>query len=207
MKKKIIICALIVVIVAFMITACTPQQESDDVYAKINEMAKMEYQIMRLEVQTTYEGVTLVDQFTSSKGVNNTIVSYQKERLATIEQDEDGNYIVPEEAIVRETGSAEIVNGKIVSSTGDTTNIPLESVQSLSILFKKNYFSSVKEYAEGTLNVFSANVVDLIGFTGDYTFSGKDMSVEVRYAEKLSQVMIDYTSANGATIKVIYKFL
>ena len=43
-------------------------------------------------------------------------------------------------------------------------------------------------------------------FTNNWDFDGTDMMVQVRYGEKLETVIIDYLSANGATIKVIYKF-
>ena len=53
---------------------------------------------------------------------------------------------------------------------------------------------------------FKADVTNIKGFTGNDNFDGTNMSVLVRYNDKLSSMVIDYTSANGATVKVIYTF-
>ena len=172
-----------------------------DVYTELNTMARMEYNTINMEVQTTYQGVTLVNKYSALLGANGTIVTYSVESLATI----DPEVGMPENMIETKTGSATIRDGKIVSQTGDDVTIPT-SMSALAIHFDEAYFDTPKTYAEGSLHVFDAKVKDVKGFTGSNTFEGKDMRVCVRYNEKLDTVVIDYTSENGAGVKVIYKF-
>ena len=80
-------------------------------------------------------------------------------------------------------------------------------MEEINLKFNEKYFTDVKTYAEGVSNVFEAKVSTPWAFLDNPDFHGKDMSVVVRYGEKLSSVMVDYTSQNGATVKVIYKFM
>ena len=114
MKKKIILVAVTLVISTLLLTACNLIPGSSDVYADLNEMVAMDYDSVSMENQTTYNDVTLVDKYIANRGSNgNTMVTYSSERLATIEKDANGNYVVPEDMIVTKSGSAIIENGAI----------------------------------------------------------------------------------------------
>ncbi len=207
MKKKILFIAVILVVSTLILTACNLIPGSSDVYEELNEKVKMDYNMVSMETQTTYNGVTLVDKYNANKGANSTMVSYSTERLATIEKDANGNYVAPKDMIVKKSGSATIQNGAIVEQSGDVIDLPITKLEEINLKFNEKYFTDVKTYAEGVSNVFEAKVSTPWAFLDNPDFHGKDMSVVVRYGEKLSSVMVDYTSQNGATVKVIYKFM
>ena len=207
MKKKVIFTLITLLLIAFTLCGCNLSLSNDDPCSQINECAKKEYTHTNLEVQTTYNGVTLTNKFNGVKGANSTVVSYSTEELATIEKGADGAYIVPSEMIVKKSGNATIRDGIIVEQNGDAVSIPVENIGQLSLEFDWASFSESKTYAEGTSNVFEAKVKNVTLFTGNPTFDGKDMSVVVRYNDKLEKVVIDYTSSNGAAVKVIYTFM
>ena len=167
-------------------------------------MLKADYQGVNLEVQTTMNGVTLVNKFMSTIGANNTIVSYEIQELATIDQvcDED-IYVIPGSMIIKRTGSAVIKNGVIVEQNGDAVEIPVTSLEKISLSFKQDYFKNGKGYSDGTL-VFEGDVTNPKAFTGNQNFDATDMHVTVRYNDKIESIVIDYTSANGAAVKIIY---
>ena len=207
MKKKIIFVAITLVISTILLTACNLLPGSSDVYADLNEMVAMDYDNVALENQTTYNGVTLVDKYTATKSSNgNTMVTYSSERLATIEKDANGNYVVPEDMIVTKSGSVIIENGEIVDQSGDVIDLPITQLEKINLKFDKKYFTDVNTYADGNMNVFEAKVKTPWAFLDNPDFHGKDMSVMVRYGEKLNVVVVDYTSQNGATVKVTYSF-
>lgn len=205
MKKKIFV-TIIIAILALTLTACNLVPETDDTYAELNKMVKLDYQSVNMEVQTTMNGVTLVNKFKSTIGANNTIVSYEIQELATIDQVCDADiYVIPESMIIKKTGTAVIKNGVIVEQNGDAVEIPVNSLEKVSLSFKQDYFKNGKGYSDGTL-VFEGDVTNPKAFTGNQNFDGTDIHVTVRYNDKLSSMVIDYTSANGATVKVIYTF-
>ena len=207
MKKKIIFVAITLVISTILLTACNLLPGSSDVYADLNEMVAMDYDNVALENQTTYNGVTLVDKYTATKSSNgNTMVTYSSERLATIEKDANGNYVVPKDMIVTKSGSAIIENGAIVDQSGDVIGLPITQLDKINLKFDEKYFTDVNTYADGAMNVFEAKVKTPWAFLDNPDFHGKDMSVMVRYGEKLNVVVVDYTSQNGATVKVTYSF-
>ena len=158
-----------------------------------------------MEVQTTMNGVTLVNSFTSNIGTNSTVVTYSIQELATFDNT-DGSYVVPDNMIVKKTGTAVIKNGVIVEQNGDAVEIPVTSLENISIQFKDSFFNMAQSTYEAGTYVFKADVTNVKGFTGNDNFDGTNMSVMVRYNDKLSSLVIDYTSANGATVKVIYTF-
>ena len=204
MKKKIFV-TIIIAILALTLTACHLVPETDDTYAELNKMVKLDYQSVSMEVQTTMNGVTLVNSFTSNIGTNSTVVTYSIQELATFDST-DGSYIIPGNMIVKKTGTAVIKNGVIVEQNGDAVNIPVTSLENLTIQFKDSFFNMAQSTYEAGAYVFKADVTNVKGFTGNVSFDGTNMSVLVRYNEKLSSVVIDYTTSNGATVKVIYTF-
>ena len=206
MKKKVIFTLITLLLIAFTLCGCNLSLSNDDPCSQINECAKKEYTHTNLEVQTTYNGVTLTNKFNGVKGANSTVVSYSTEELATIEKGADGAYIVPSEMIVKKSGNATIRDGKIIEQNGDAVSIPVASLEKISIEFSKDYFTDIKTYSEGNSKVFEAKVSSPILFTGNAKFDGKDMTVQARYNEKLEAVKIDYTSKDGASVKVIYTF-
>lgn len=204
MKKKILV-TIVIAILALTLTACGLIPKDGDTYDELNEMLKADYQGVNLEVQTTMNGVTLVNSFTSNIGANNTIVSYEIQELATFDNT-DGNYVVPDNMIVKKTGTAVIKNGVIVEQNGDAVEISVTSLENLTIKFKDSFFNMAQSTYEAGAYVFKADVTNIKGFTGNDSFDGTNMSIMVRYNDKLSSMVIDYTSANGATVKVIYTF-
>ncbi len=204
MKKKILV-TIIIAILALTLTACGLIPKDGDTYDELNEMLKADYQSVNLEVQTTMNGVTLVNSFTSNIGANNTIVSYEIQELATFDNT-DGSYAVPDNMIVKKTGTAVIKNGVIVEQNGDAVEISVTSLENLTIKFKDSFFNMAQSTYEAGAYVFKADVTNIKGFTGNDNFDGTNMSIMVRYNDKLSSMVIDYTSANGATVKVIYTF-
>ena len=204
MKKKILV-TIIIAILALTLTACHLVPETDDTYAELNKMVKLDYQSVNMEVQTTMNGVTLVNSFTSNIGTNSTVVTYSIQELATFDST-DGSYIIPGNMIVKKTGTAVIKNGVIVEQNGDAVNIPVTSLENLTIQFKDSFFNMAQSTYEAGAYAFKADVTNIKGFTGNDNFDGTNMSVLVRYNDKLSSMVIDYTSANGATVKVIYTF-
>lgn len=205
MKKKILV-TIIIAILALTLTACGLIPKDGDTYDELNEMLKADYQGVNFEVQTTMNGVTLVNKFKSTIGANNTIVSYEIQELATIDQvcDED-IYVIPGSMIINKTGTAVIKNGVIVEQNGDAVEIPVNSLEKISLSFKQDYFKNGKGYSDGTL-VFEGDVTNPKAFTGNQNFDGTDMHVTVRYNDKIEAIVIDYTSANGAAVKIIYTF-
>lgn len=204
MKKKILV-TIIIAILALTLTACGLIPKDGDTYDELNEMLKADYQSVNLEVQTTMNGVTLVNSFTSNIGTNNTIVTYSVQELATFDN-ADGSYVVPDNMIVKKTGTAVIKNGVIVEQNGDAVEISVTSLENLTIKFKDSFFNMAQSTYEAGAYVFKANVTNIKGFTGNDDFDGTNMSIMVRYNDKLSSMVIDYTSANGAAVKVIYTF-
>lgn len=206
MKKKIVLSAIILAMIVFALVGCNDVESVSDVCAELNEMAKMEYNLVNLEIQTTQNGITLVNKFTSNKSVNNTMVTYQLEELATIESDGNGGYVIPDEMIIKTSGTAEIKDGKIVGESGEKIEIPVENLDRLTLYFSEHYFSSQESKTEGNFIVFTANVSNPKGFTGNSNFDGKDMVIEVKYRDKLNVVKVDYLTENGASVKVTYTF-
>ena len=204
MKKKILV-TIIIAILALTLTACGLIPKDGDTYDELNEMLKADYQCVNMEVQTTMNGVTLVNSFTSNIGANNTIVTYSVQELATFDNT-DGSYVAPDNMIVKKTGTAVIKNGVIVEQNGDAVEISVTSLENLTIKFKDSFFNMAQSTYEAGAYVFKADVTNIKGFTGNDSFDGTNMSIMVRYNDKLSSMVIDYTSAHGATVKVIYTF-
>ena len=206
--KNTIIAILIVAILAMTLVACGDFTKSDKtIYDTLNDLVALDYQRVSLEVQTTMNGVTLVNNFTSNRGEANTMVTYSVQELATFDQMADSdNYVIPTDMIVTKRGSATIKDGVVIEQNGDSVNISVESLQNLSVKFKGEYFTMAHETYEGGADVFKANVTNVKGFTGNQNFTGTDMTVIVRYKDALRSIIIDYVSANGASVKVIYTF-
>lgn len=206
MKKKILLVVVTLVVSTVILTACNLISGKSSTYDELNEMVEMEYDSISMETQTTYNGVTLVNKYQANKGANSTMISYATESLATIEKNENGDYVVPSDMIIKKSGSANVVDGVVTEQSGDSVDLPIENLESIKIKFDENAFGEEKTYAEGAYSVFEAEVVKPWIFVDNPSFDGKDMRVTVRYAEKLSSVVISYTSRNGASVNVVYNF-
>ena len=203
MKKSIVLVISILAVVVLTFTACGVDS---DVCDELNAMIKMDYTLVKMDVSTTTQGVTLDSSFTSQSAVNGTTVVYSVEKLASITTDSNGNYVMPSKMIETKSGSATVKNGKIITQLGDPIDIPISSLTAATLNFKSNYFASSKSSVEGTEKTLEATVSDIKGFTGNANFDGKNMTVQVKYNQKLSVITIDYLSNNGALVKVIYTF-
>ncbi|MBO7156390.1 MAG: hypothetical protein J6V83_03190 [Clostridia bacterium] len=206
MKNRVIISVVILLLLTIGLVACTPAGGDKSVCAQINEMVALDYQTIKLSVYTTQNGITLTSEFHASITDLNTMVSYSVETLNTFTTDQDGNYVAPSTMISKKTGSAIIKDGVIVETAGQAVNIPVESLQNISLNFSETVFSDINTYADGTDNVFEAKVTSPALFTNNWDFDGKDMRVQVRYGEKLNLVNISYVSAKEASVQVIYSF-
>lgn len=205
--KKVIFILVIVALLTISLTACNLIPGKDaDVYSTLNEMASKEYTNINLAVETSYQGVVLLNTYTIINSSNSTMVTYKTQSLATIETDKDGNFVVPEDMIVTKEGNAVIKGGQVVEQSGSPADVPVKSLSTLKLDFNEVYFNNPYGYTENEQQVFKADVTNAKAFTSNAEFDGKDMTVEVRYGEQLEKVTINYTSQNGATIKVTYTF-
>ena len=204
--RKAIFIILIVSILSLALTACS-LDSNDNLYKNLNQMAKDDFPIVKLEVATTYNGTTLVNKYNATTASNGTIVRYTVQTLSKIVENEDGSFTIPEEMIKTESGSASIVNGKITILNGDMVDIPINALENLSINFNEKYFEGVKveELEDGTKR-FTATVSNIQGFTGNSNFDGKNMTINVVYGNYIQSLIVNYTMADGATVKVTYNF-
>lgn len=205
--KKVLFILVIVALLTISLTACNLISDKDaDVYNTLNEMASKEYTNINLAVETSYQGVTLLNTYTIMNSSNSTMVTYKTQSLATIGTDEDGNFVVPEDMIVTKEGNAIIKGGQVVEQSGSPADVPVKSISTLKLDFNEAYFNNPYGYAENEQQIFVANVTNAKAFTSNAEFDGKDMTVEVRYGEQLEKVTINYTSQKGALVKVTYTF-
>ncbi|MBR3685660.1 MAG: hypothetical protein IKL86_05260 [Clostridia bacterium] len=205
--KKVLFILVIVALLTISLTACNLIPDKDaDVYNTLNEMASKEYTNINLAVETSYQGVTLLNTYTIMNSSNSTMVTYKTQSLATIGTDEDGNFVVPEDMIVTKEGNAVIKGGQVVEQSGSPADVPVKSISTLKLDFNEAYFNNPYGYAENEQQIFVADVINAKAFTSNAEFDGKDMTVEVRYGEQLEKVTINYTSQKGALVKVTYTF-
>ncbi|MBQ9114887.1 MAG: hypothetical protein IJY07_03015 [Clostridia bacterium] len=205
--KKVLFILVIVALLIISLTACNLIPDKDaDVYNTLNEMASKEYTNINLAVETSYQGVTLLNTYTIMNSSNSTMVTYKTQSLATIGTDEDGNFVVPEDMIVTKEGNAIIKGGQVVEQSGSPADVPVKSISTLKLDFNEAYFNNPYGYAENEQQIFVADVTNAKAFTSNAEFDGKDMTVEVRYGEQLEKVTINYTSQKGALVKVTYTF-
>ena len=205
--KKVLFILVIVALLIISLTACNLIPDKDaDVYNTLNEMASKEYTNINLAVETSYQGVTLLNTYTIMNSSNSTMVTYKTQSLATIGTDEDGNFVVPEDLIVTKEGNAILKGGQVVEQSGSPADVPVKSISTLKLDFNEAYFNNPYGYAENEQQIFVADVTNAKAFTSNAEFDGKDMTVEVRYGEQLEKVTINYTSQKGALVKVTYTF-
>ncbi len=202
--KKIIIIIAILALCSFVFVGCVTTNGNENTYTTLNELCAFDYSIVNLSVETTYNGVTLTNTFNAIKRINETEVNYSIQKMATIDVDENGNYVIPDNTIVTESGTAKVVDGNVVEGNA---NIPIPQLESILLQFKAEYFTNVNNYTEGNLNVFSATVSNVKGFTDNQDFDGTNMTVVAKYDYNLSELVLNYTTANGATVVVTYNLM
>ena len=206
--KKVIFTILLVAILALSLIACDTKADGsgDGVYAELNEMVAMDYPIVKLQVETTSNGITLVNKYSATTSSASTTIRYTVQSLNNITVNKDGSYNIPDKMIEEKTGSAIVEDGKITVRDGDDVNISVEALDNLKIKFDKDYFTSIETAEQDGINTFSAAVTDIKGFTGNNSFDGKDMTIQVSYTTALKAITINYTMSSGATVKVTYSF-
>ena len=206
--KKVIFTILLVAILALSLIACDTKADGSGsgVYAELNEMVAMDYPIVKLQVETTSNGITLVNKYSATTSSASTTIRYTVQSLNNITVNEDGSYNIPDKMIEEKTGSAIVENGKITVLDGDDANISVEALDDIKIKFDKDYFTSIETAEQDGINTFSAAVTDIKGFTGNNSFDGKDMTIQVSYTTALKAITINYTMNSGATVKVTYSF-
>lgn len=206
--KKVIFTILLVAILALSLIACDTKADGSGsgVYAELNEMVAMDYPIVKLQVETTSNGITLVNKYSATTSSANTTIRYTVQSLNNITVNEDESYNIPDKMIEEKTGSAIVENGKLTVLDGDDVNISVEALDDVKIKFDKDYFTSIETAEQDGINTFSAIVSDIKGFTGNNSFDGKDMTIQVSYTTALKAITINYTMNSGATVKVIYSF-
>ena len=201
--KKIILVVLVVSILTAILTACG----SNDVYSQLNNMMNEDYSVIKLEVETSSQGVTLTNKYTATTANNRTSIRYTVQKLNKITIGEDGNFD-EDNMILTETGSALVENGKIIVLDGEASNIPVNGLQNLNVKFDKNYFmSTIHSENDGVKTITGTVIQDHIkDFTGNQNFAGKNMTFTVTCGEKLQSLVINYTMSAGASVKVTYTF-
>ena len=206
--KKVIFTILLVAILALSLIACDTKADGSgsDVSAELNEMVAMDYPIVKLQVETTSNGITLVNKYSATTSSASTTIRYTVQSLNNITVNKDGIYNIPDKMIEEKTGSAIVENGKITVLDGNDVNISVEALDDIKIKFDKDYFTSIETAEQDGINTFSAIVSDIKGFTGNNSFDGKDMTIQVSYTTALKAITINYTMNSGATVKVIYSF-
>lgn len=206
--KKVIFTILLVAILALSLIACDTKADGSGsgVYAELNEMVAMDYPIVKLQVETTSNGITLVNKYSATTSSANTTIRYTVQSLNNITVNEDESYNIPDKMIEEKTGSAIVENGKLTVLDGDDVNISVEALDDVKIKFDKDYFTSIETAEQDGINTFSAIVSDIKGFTGNNSFDGKDMTIQVSYTTALKAITINYTMNSGATVKVTYSF-
>ena len=205
-KSTLIILIAIVLTLAVVATACN-NLGGNDTYDTLNKMLKDDFSVIKLEVETTYQDVTLTNKYTATTVNGKTSIRYTLQTLSEITKDEDGKYVIPELTTTK-TGKADFVNGKLTTIDGDAEDIPIDAITSPSLKFDKRYLSETgtKIVDENGTTTLIADVTDIKSFTGNQNFDGKDMTFTVTYGEKLQSLVINYTMNSGASVKVTYTF-
>ena len=205
-KSTLIILVAIVLTLAVVATACN-NLGGNDTYDTLNKMLKDDFSIIKLEVETTYQDVTLTNKYTATTVNGKTSIRYTLQTLSEITKDEDGKYVIPELTTTK-TGKADFVNGKLTTIDGDAEDIPIDAITSPSLKFDKRYFmSTIHSENDGVKTIIGTVIQDHIkDFTGNQNFDGKNMTFTVTYGEKLQSLVINYTMNSGASVKVTYTF-
>jgi hypothetical protein len=203
--KKTIFVILIVALLAIALTACGSK---NNVYSKLNGMLDDEFSTVKLKVETTHNGITLVNEYAALSASNGTMITYSVQTLAEIIENEDGTFTMPSEMIITERGNGTVEGDKIIELNGKAENIPVNALQNLGIKFSKDYFiGTIHSENDGVKTILgNVNQDHVKDFTGNRNFDGKDMTFEVIYGETIKSLVINYTMNSGASVKVTYTF-
>lgn len=205
-KSTLIILVAIVLTLAVVATACN-NLGGNDTYDTLNKMLKDDFSVIKLEVETTYQDVTLTNKYTATTVNGKTSIRYTLQTLSEITKDEDGKYVIPELTTTK-TGKADFVNGKLTNIDGDAEDVPIDAITSPSLKFDKSYFmSTIHSENDGVKTITGTVIQDRIkDFTGNQNFDGENMTFTVTYGEKLQSLVINYTMSSGSSVKVTYTF-
>lgn len=194
MKKLITI--LLLVLVAFTATACEFAEVNK--FDMLNELAQKSYVGTELNVTTTLGDDTLQSSFVASVTNGVTTVSYTVQRLNTF--DLNGN--IPTERISTVEGNYTIKDGVVVvgeaSVEGDLSALAVSGLH-----FSEQALSDV----EWSDNKMTARVTDAVSFVGSRLSGAKEMTVVVSFTtQAITALELQYTSADGAQVKLSYAF-
>lgn len=191
MKRKILVLVSLVLVLTFVLCACV----TEDTYSNINKLLKIQYSKVELTVSTTLNGETLTSTVTSTLDGDRTTIDYKLQQFATFGDN------VPDSFIEEKIGQLVVRNGEIISHNGDQAVLEIEQVTA-KFRFESSYFSS----AQVSGKKFTGVVSNAQDFFGDADFVGDGVKVIVVFDEVIESLQVDYTSANGAQVKLIYTF-
>ena len=192
MKKRIFILSIALILVLVCLAACNTYQAKLD---EINKLLKVSYSKVEITVTTEKSGVTLNGEYTLTFDGTKTLIDYKYEELNELSMNGDN--------AMKKTweGTAVVQNGVVVSNSQEV-NLNTQQLDFTGLSFKTSFFGK----ATATSGEFNANVKTPKGFLGYSDFSGSNMHVKVTYStESISEIILNYTSANGAKIEIVYQ--
>lgn len=191
MKRKILVLVSLVLVLTFVLCACV----TEDTYSDINKLLNIQYSKVELTVSTTLNGETLTSTVTSTLNGDRTTIDYTLQQYATFGDN------IPDSFVEEKTGQLVVRNGEIISHNGDQAVLEIEQVTA-KFHFESSYFGS----AQMSGNKFAGIVSNPQGFFGDADFVGDGVKVTVVFDEVIKNLQVNYTSANGAQVKLVYTF-
>lgn len=203
MKKFII--TIITLVFTFSFCACltsckTPQENNVTIYTRLSQMLNSDYDSATLNVTTKNQSYTLKSNFSITYlEDNSTKIDYLVQQISQFEQ-VDGNMVAPEGFYTTKEGSVTIFNNQVVELNGDQISLDFAQVSKVNFDFTSTNFSNVKL----TNTSFVADVTNPKSFLNAKDFDGQDLSVTIIYAQKISSITLNYTTANNSQVKIYY---
>ena len=177
----------------------TPDDNPSDkqtVYERLDNMADKSYASVKVSIITT----TDTAQLSANYVLTQTNVSYSIEQLNILPT--DGN-ITGASSDFKTTlsGTAKVVNGKLVSVDGENVSLPSYSE------LKGNFSFDEKNFKNAVVgnDSLKADVISPSDFYGT-SVDAKEMSIEVTFSnDSLIRVTVTYKTEN-ASVKTVYDF-
>lgn len=192
--KKIFLVLTILLAVALLACGCT----TDEVAQKLNKLAKLDYTVVTLKVETRFdEDTTLQSTFALNNFVNDTYLEYSVEQFVALEVGQ-----VASDSKQTTEGKVSIRNGSVVNVPQDVSHLPLQQIANMQLDFRVRYIDRVV-----TENTVTATIANPEVFFGVKNFSGKDVQLKVQFGDALQSINITYTSAEGNLVTLTYNFV
>ncbi len=194
MKKRYFAIAAVLLATLICLAACNG---SGEMMNAITNALRADYSQATVTVQTEKGDVKLVSTYEITFDGDNASVEYNIQKLHEL------NWAAnPDNPVETFSGTAHYVNGILVD--GDhNANLSSGELDFTGFRFKQNFFTNVKT----SESAFSADVVNAKAFVGNASFDGTNMKVYVKLnADKLAKFSLNYLSANGSDVAVIYEF-